>query len=296
MRDIRQSENWGKYLESLGWKYEKVEDIFVFIKSIGFGSVIKIQRPEKLTPKKIKAIDELALKNKALFVKCEPAELPDTENLLKNGYKRSFFPLVCPSTVIMDLTKSEEELLRNLKKDVRQSIRKAKEEKLETKFYINATPEKQKEAWELLTKTGKEKKFYVQPFSDFESKVKIWGEDSIIVTTYKDGEILAASLVLLFDENAFYTHAGTNLKGREVYASYQQLWETILYLKKLKIKKFDLEGINDERFPNFTRNWGGFSLFKLKFGGEVLKMPAPYIKYYSKLLTAFSKFAGELPL
>ena len=29
MKDIRQSENWGKYLQTLGWNYEYARDILV---------------------------------------------------------------------------------------------------------------------------------------------------------------------------------------------------------------------------------------------------------------------------
>jgi len=73
------------------------------------------------------------------------------------------------------------------------------------------------------------------------------------------------------------------------------MWESILYFKKIAYKYIDLEGVDDERFPSFTKNWGGFTHFKEKFGGTILKLPPPYIKYYSPILKFFTKFQ-DLPL
>lgn len=335
MKDIRQSENWGKYLETLGWKYYKVEDVLVFVRSLGFASVIKIQRPEGLlrgarndgsavipaahdavilrrsrriqrsvvldsslalrmtSSTLIQKIDELALANKALFVKCEVTNAEDEKVLIENGFKRNLFPLVNPSTVILNLKLSESELWGNLKKDAKQSIKKSE---VEIKFYKNADVEIRKVFWELLNKCGKEKGFYVQPYSDLNSKIEIFKEESVISLAYFKGVAVAGALILNFDGNSFYTHAGANKIGRETFASYKLLWETALFLRKEGIEFFDLEGIYDSRFPSFTKNWSGFTLFKMKFGGKIVEFPAPYIKYYNKVLAGLDKVMGNLPL
>lgn len=301
MRDIRQSENWGKYLETLGWKYYKVGSVLVFVRSLGFASVIKIQRPEGLrglssSEKErplLEGIDELALTNKALFVKCEVKSEEEATVLRENGFKKNLFPLVNPSTVILNLNLSESELWRNLKKDAKQSIKKSE---VEIKFYKNADIEIRKVFWELLNKCGKEKGFYVQPYSDLNSKIEIFKEESVISLAYFKGVAVAGALILNFDGNSFYTHAGANKIGRETFASYKLLWETALFLKKEGIEFFDLEGIYDSRFPSFTKNWSGFTLFKMKFGGKIVEFPAPYIKYYNKVLAGLDKVMGNIPL
>ncbi len=54
MIDIRQSKDYAQYLSSLGWVVERINNINYFIKKFPLiGSVIKIQRPEKIDFKEI---------------------------------------------------------------------------------------------------------------------------------------------------------------------------------------------------------------------------------------------------
>ena len=56
--ELRQSEEWGKFLQSLGWQTETSDGCSLRIRQVGpFGSIIKIQRPENLPLAKI---DEIA--------------------------------------------------------------------------------------------------------------------------------------------------------------------------------------------------------------------------------------------
>ena len=67
------------------------------------------------------------------------------------------------------------------------------------------------------------------------------------------------------------------------------MWEAILHLKDSGYDWLDLEGVDDDRFPAFTRDWGGFSYFKEKFGGKVVRYPMPQIKYLNPVLRILSK-------
>ncbi|OGC50562.1 hypothetical protein A2716_05155 [candidate division WWE3 bacterium RIFCSPHIGHO2_01_FULL_40_23] len=297
MKDIRQSENWAKYLSGLGWEFQNINGTLIYLKRIGPSSVTKVQRPQSLSEGKLKKIEDSAIKNKTLFIKIEPLDSKGEKNLKKAGFERSFFPLLTPSSIFIDLTKSKEDLWKNLKKDAKYSIRKAQKINLKTDFYVNPNLQTCEKFFKILFETGKQKKFYVQPFSDLKTKINSFKDLSIVTLTKKDTEILSGSLILAFEGNAFYTHAASSNEGRKFGSSYFELWSTILHLKKKGIKTFDLEGIADERFPSFTKNWMGFSFFKKKFGGEIIKFPPPYIKYYNKILTTLRKLMrAPLPL
>jgi len=59
MTDIRQSKEYANYLESQGWVVERIDDISYFIKKIPIlGSVLKIQRPEKIDFETIQKIEK----------------------------------------------------------------------------------------------------------------------------------------------------------------------------------------------------------------------------------------------
>src|SRR3989344_9355252 len=106
--DVRQSPGWAEFLESLGWKcFRTKSGVSVTVMKSFLGSVAKIQRPRNLTVVDLVEIDEICRRERSMFVKIEPA-LDQNLALLKSaGYVRSFHPLTPPSTIFIDLTKSE---------------------------------------------------------------------------------------------------------------------------------------------------------------------------------------------
>ncbi|MBU1323407.1 peptidoglycan bridge formation glycyltransferase FemA/FemB family protein, partial [Patescibacteria group bacterium] len=51
------------------------------------------------------------------------------------------------------------------------------------------------------------------------------------------------------------------------------VWEAIKLAKKLGCKRFDFEGIDDKRWPGFTR-------FKKSFGGIEIEYRGSFSKYF----------------
>ena len=144
--------------------------------------------------------------------------------------------------------------------------------------------------------TGRRKDFYVQPMVDFEEKVKIFGKECHLVLSFDgEGELLSGKFYLCHGDMVLYSTGGTSEKGLKTKAGYELLWKSILYFKGLGYRVLDLEGRDDLRFKDATKNWGGFSHFKEKFGGEDVEFPHPYIKYFNPVLKFFSKLM-KLPL
>ncbi len=102
--DLRQSKNYAKYMQSLGWI---VEDGF-FIKKLWFTSIIKAQHSEIINLDLIK-------KYHPFLIKLEP--LHEFKSL---KFKKDNWPLIPSKTLILDLSKI------TLPKDIRYEIRKAK--------------------------------------------------------------------------------------------------------------------------------------------------------------------------
>ena len=72
MIDLRQTKNYARYMELLGWDVEKILSVYIYIKKIPlFGSVIKVQRPHEYFP--IRAIIHLAKEKKGRVAYIEPA-------------------------------------------------------------------------------------------------------------------------------------------------------------------------------------------------------------------------------
>lgn len=262
MVDIRQSQDYARYLSSLGWIVERVNHTNYFIKKLPLiGSILKVQRPEKIDFKKIK---ELSKKYRVFQIILEPKNDKEIKEIKKNGFKLSNSPYLPTKTLELDLTKTEKELLKGLKKDCRKIIKKIEVETTET------NPEKFRESWKKVVGL----KRYIPPASQLQSLKKCFGKNALFLIT-KDCS--GGAIFLLANNKAYYWQAFTNKVGRKNNYQYKIVWKTILWAKKNKAKVFDFEGIYDERFPNKT--WLGFTHFKKSFGGEEKKYPGCYTKF-----------------
>jgi len=295
--DIRQSDKWGKYLESVGWESHRTSgEINIYFRRSFIGTMIKIQKPSVITDADLDEIETFCKKLKPLFIKIEPFIGQDVSVLEKKGYVFSEEPLTPPSTIYIDLTKSEEELWDNISHSGKYSIKRAQREGTVTRFYQNPPMEKLLLYFEMVKNTGRRKHFYIQPIHHHNTRVKIFGKDCHLVLSFnREGELLSGKFYLCFGDMVLYSTGGTSEKGLKTKAGYELLWKSILYFKGLGYKVLDLEGRDDVRFAQATKYWGGFTHFKEKFGGENIEFPHPYIKYFNPVLKFFYKFTS-LPL
>lgn len=287
--DLRQTTGWAKYLQSQGWEVEELKvksaKCKVYIRKIPWlGSVMKIQRPEELPP--FEEIDRIAKKHRALLLKLEPLNAEQYNLAAENGFAPDTSPNLAAKTIIIDLTKSEQELWDDLSQDARQSVRKAQNNRLKISGFEVGKPgfeEALNEFHKLLEETGRRGKFWTPRLEQLRKKVEIFGKDASLFLAYSPNQPtnkpLAGTFLLMHDG----THSASSKEGQNLYAPYLLLWETMKGLKAEKIKYLDLAGVYDPRFHHATRHWQGFTAFKRKFGGTEIEYPSPLIKYYHPL-------------
>ncbi|MDP2649694.1 MAG: peptidoglycan bridge formation glycyltransferase FemA/FemB family protein [bacterium] len=280
MQDLRQSTEYGKHMEAIGWKVEKINSTQAFIRPLLFiGSIIKIQRPQNLS---FPDIDKLAKKYKAIFVKVEPCNHGNTEIFRNHGFKKNKSPMLCSKTIQIDLTKSEEQILKDMKKDTRYELKKIPKNKI--------TLEETNDLF-LFRKFWKEYasfKRWIPPISFLQSLKKSFGKNSIFLLAKQDEKILGGITLILNERTAYYYFAFSSKEGKKSGVPYFLVWEAIKLAKSSKCKAFDFEGIYDERFPN--NSWQGFTHFKKGFGGKEVEFPQPIIKLYNPVLKLIAKY------
>ena len=274
MVDIRQTQEYAKYLSKTGWKVERIAEINYFIKKIPLlGSFLKIQRPEEIRYKEIKILSN---KYRAFQILVEPKTELDTEFLTSVGFKLSRSPYLPSKTLQLNLTHSNSRLIKNMRKDARKVIFD-----YENVVKIEANP---------LVKSGKNDestiglfrqawkgavalKRYVPSLPQLVALAESFKEGAFFITTKEQN---AGAIFLLGDKIAYYWQAWTNKEGRKTHAQYKIVWEGIKWAKARGAKVFDFEGIYDERFPN--KSWLGFTHFKKSFGGYDVSYPGCVIK------------------
>lgn len=276
--DIRQSSFYQKYMQSLGWMVEKAGEANIFVRHFPIFShwaVIKVQRPEKVD---FGELDKIARKHHALFVKIEPNQtLSNLSGLGKLGFNLDNWPLLPSKTLILDLKKTT---LESLPKDTRYEIRKAEE-----KGVVVEKSEDIEVFYRLLEETMKIGKWNVPIHREVVALWKSFQPNNSILLLPRQGmDVLGGCLIVWQGERAHYMYAALTRQGRANSAAYLTLFEAVKFLKQMGVTYLDLEGILDQRYPSLTKNWQGFTKFKMGWGGTVQEFPGAFTRYYNPFI------------
>jgi lipid II:glycine glycyltransferase (peptidoglycan interpeptide bridge formation enzyme) len=186
------------------------------------------------------------------------------------GFRKTKSSYVPSKTLVVDLKKGKEKLWGELSKDARRMVKRAGGMKV---VRIN----RPRQRWEFWKQWKKTKKGYIPSYRELEDLAKSFGRKGWVMEVVADGIVLGGCIVLVSDEVAYYYFAWTSKEGRERGAQYKLVWEAIVSAKLAGLKRWDFEGIEDDRSPR--KSWRGFSVFKKKFGGKEVSYPGCYVKW-----------------
>ncbi len=212
--------------------------------------------------------------------------------LLDNGCKEGR-PIFTQFTFEIDLTKSEDELLKQMKSKTRYNVRLAQKKQVEV-FKDNSD---KAFAWylKILKETAKRQKFY---YHDDEYHQKMWRSlrstniAHLLLAKYK-GEILVAWILFIFNNVLYYPYGASTTKHKETMASNLLMWEVIKFGKRMGCKKFDMWG---SLGPNYNPRdpWAGFHRFKEGYGGDLIEFLGSYDLVINHTAYPFFKIADSL--
>lgn len=213
-------------------------------------------------------LKQLAKKEKAIFIKAEPLNDNVAQFLAKNKFKKSKKEIQPHKTIILDLLKSEEEILGTVHHKTRYNIKVAK------KHVVMVEASSDIETfWELVRKTTKRQKFsshtkdyYKKLFQFFNKEGGI--RTSLFFASY-EGKPVAGALMLTCGEMAYYLHGGSDYNFRNVMAPHALHWFLIREMKKQGFKYYDFGGSEGDKWPGLTR-------FKLGWGGRTIEYPGSF--------------------
>lgn len=216
-------------------------------------------------------IADIAKAQKCGFVRMRPQLLATPENLklLENlGFKKSPMHLAAEHTVMIDLTKSIDELLANMRRQTRYEVRRA--DKLGIKVVSGNTKAEFDEFHLEQVKTAKRQNFIPPNAKTLEAEREAFGDDiRIYIAETSEGEKIAYGLIIGSGEEADYYEAASTPLNRKLPGAYALLWQAIKDFKELGYKRFNLWGIAPAGQPN--HRYAGVTTFKTGFPGEVVE-------------------------
>lgn len=210
-------------------------------------------------------LSDICRKENAVFLKMEPligSEIHRkgfTETILKKSGKE----LQPSHTILLDLQKSEEEMLVEMKQKTRYNIRLA--QKYGVKIIKSSSDDYFEKFFGLLQETAKRDGFYLHEKDYYKSILNTKTdqfENCLFVASFKN-KILAGAMVNFFNGKAVYLHGASSSEDRNVMAPYLLHWEIIKDAKNNNFKIYDFWGISEK--------WPGVTRFKQGFGGKEKK-------------------------
>lgn len=206
---------------------------------------------------------------------------PRNDNMLDKNFLPSPKPLFTKYNFIIDLTKSEDQLLKDMHPKTRYNIRIAQkhnvkiEERIDDeafeiykKLYFETTkrqnyhghtPSYHKSVWEALKKHKMARlliAYYQPPATNYKLPLTAW-------------------MLINFKDTLYYPYGGSSKEYPEVMANNLIAWEAIKLGKKLDLKNFDMWGAlgpnADPKDP-----WFGFHRFKKGYGGKLVEYIGTY--------------------
>ena len=217
----------------------------------------------------LKEIAKLAEREKCVFVRMRP-NIPDTEQHRKLAERlklvKSPMHLHAEHTVMLDITKSEEELMTEMRRQTRYEVRRA--QKLGIKVSYETSEKAFNDFYDLQLETAERQGFIPSTRHLIMAQHEVFGDKARIYTATLDGKVLAKGEILLQAPEAIYHEAASTLDGRKLPGAYALQWQIIQDAKALGLKRYNLFGIAPPNSPH--HRYAGVTTFKTGFGGEQL--------------------------
>lgn len=308
---IMQSWQWGEFRKSLGiplqrygiFERGRLKTAF----QISFHKIPALRGFVGYLPKGpfpseelAEALKKISKDKNCVFIKTEPDIEKDTPGKIDKDFKKSLKPLFTKYNFVLNITPSEEELLKNMHSKTRYNIKVAAKKRvrieisdgksaLDTylKLYFDTTKRQgyfghnenyHTKVWDTFTKTNQLK----------------------FVIGYLDKTPLVAWMLLIFKDKLYYPYGGSSPLHRDTMASNLVAWEAIKLGRSLNLREFDMWGaLGPDADPKDS--WYGFHKFKSGYGGRLVEYLGSFdlvsnmpIYYAFNLVDKFTKLKVTL--
>ena len=314
--NIFQSRAWADFQEAVGREVIELDGSFFYKGKLlkGKSYFFCPKGPVSVNSKQL-TVNNFSKDKSLIFTRIEPSQALESENLKKvNKYSPLSQQYSPKQTLVLDLTKTEEELLAGMKSKHRYNTRLAEKKGLTVKS--GYSKEEVDDFYKLsLEISERDKTYSPHPKEYYEKMAEILvpNNNLIILTVYLGKKPLSSLIILFYNDTTIYLHGASSNDLREFMPNHLAQWEAIKEAKKRDCKYYDFWGIAAERMPLTSHSgdldanrerpesnrswtsqddniswaidenhpWAGITKFKMGFAkigetGEVVKFPGAY--------------------
>lgn len=284
--NFAQSPAWAKMHELIGDKvitkfFDSQSYALMIVRDAKRGRYLEIPcgplidwQNDQLVAKVFTEIRQIALENHCVFIRFRPQLFNTPENLTKLaqlGTRISPMHLAAEHTVILNLEKSEDELLADMRRQTRYEVRRA--DKLGITVEKSNDEAAFQEFHQIQLDTAHRQNFIPPSLTTLLAERTAFGDNAIIykamVRCSEGNPPIALGLILSDGAEAVYYEAASTELNRKLPGAYALIWQAMKDLKKQGIKRFNLWGIAPPNQPN--HRYAGVTTFKTGFGDGVVE-------------------------
>lgn len=248
----------------------------------------------------MKHLTNLIRSNQAISFLWEPADkkkLSDTISLKENAFfqneiaqELSFvktLPHQPEATSVVEVQKSDENLLGCFKSKTRYNIRLAQKKGVKIDMITDKTALDL--FMPLIEETQKRQGITLYDRNYFETLYKAFGAQKRIAFLFArhQGQVLAGVLLIEQGPRCIYLYGGTTSHKRELMANYSLHFAAMKFAREIGLKEYDFWGIALDGSENKDK-WQGITRFKLGFQGEIYQYAPAYTRTFSPIKKTFS--------
>ncbi|MBL0059192.1 MAG: peptidoglycan bridge formation glycyltransferase FemA/FemB family protein [Elusimicrobia bacterium] len=232
-------------------------------------------------------VEKLARERKAVFLKIDP-DVSKTMDwisgpLLQNGFRRApetgGFSGVQPRLVFrLDISKSEEDLLKGMDQKTRYNIRLA--EKKGVTIRPVASREEIETFYRILVDTARRDGFLIRPagyFLDIQKRLGAQGKAQFFLAE-REGKPISGALALTHGKTTWYAYGASANTDRQYMPNHLMQWTMIRWAKSNACTLYDFRAVPSNPKPEDPLY--GLYRFKKGFGAELTEFVGEYDRVY----------------
>ncbi|HUQ84693.1 MAG TPA: peptidoglycan bridge formation glycyltransferase FemA/FemB family protein [Candidatus Limnocylindrales bacterium] len=269
-------------------------------------TIAYLPKGEMPTDEMLEELKKIGREERCVFIQLEPNVIRDKiKDLRLKDLVNAAHPLFTKYTFVLDLSLSEEEILKNMHQKARYNIRVAQKNGVEVSE--DNSEKSFKEYLRLTRETTKRQKFYAHTE---EYHKRMWealrqaqgkpGESldtnklsaHLLAARYK-GKVLTSWILFVFKDTLYYPYGASSSENRDVMASNLVMFEAIRFGQKLGLKKFDMWGAMGSD-PDKKDPWYGFHSFKEKYNPKHVEFIGSFDLIINPVLYNFYKVADKM--
>jgi len=234
---------------------------------------------------------EVAKRHRAIFIKIDPdLNAADRSLLLDRGWRPSTEQIQFRNTMLIDLTRSDEDLLATMKPKTRYNVRLAQKKGVTIR---SGDLRDLDLLYDMYAETAQRDNFIIRPLAYYRDA---WGSfiqsglaQPLIADV--DSEAVAGVILFRFADRAWYMYGMSRNAHREKMPNYLLQWEAMRWAKSQGCTIYDLWGAPDE-LNEADSMWGVYK-FKDGLGAQF----APHVGAYDFVVSrlGYWLYTGVMP-